>query len=366
MEQNFSLIYKTSFKNNSFLKLQDFCIEFMSKEPEKIFYSIDFNSLSENCLISLIQHDNIKMNVIQVWEYVLKWGIAQNPKLSSDPSKYSKDDFITLKNTLQRCIPLINFFNLPSKEYMDKVYPYKKILPKDLRENLFKYFMGQPSNNQSNLSKKFDSVAISTLNLFINASEKNHVLAQYFVGKCYKHGYGTIKNKRLSFKYYEKAANKNYSKAQFVIGNSYRNGIGIEEDFKKAFYWYEKAAKNGSISALFNLGSCYRNGIGVEKDYNKAFELYKQSAEREDSDGMMMLGFCYDEGIGTNINKQKAFELYQNAANFDHRMAQYNLALMYEKGNGIIKDIDKAIYWYEKCARKGDKAAQYKLKKTSK
>jgi hypothetical protein len=37
MEQNFNLIYKISFEHESFLKLQNFCTEMMSKEPEKIF-----------------------------------------------------------------------------------------------------------------------------------------------------------------------------------------------------------------------------------------------------------------------------------------------------------------------------------------
>ncbi|EXX58248.1 hypothetical protein RirG_199800 [Rhizophagus irregularis DAOM 197198w] len=168
MEQNFNLIYKTSFANDSFLKLQDFCTELISKEPEKIFDSINFISLSEKCLISLIQHDNIQKNVIQVWEHVLKWGIAKNPGLPSDPSNYSRDDFITLKNTLQQFIPFINFFNLTSKEYLDKVYPYKKVIPKDLRENLIIHSIDQPKNNpepkiitKETSSKSIDSKIIT-------------------------------------------------------------------------------------------------------------------------------------------------------------------------------------------------------------
>jgi len=78
--------------------------------------------------------------IFQVWEHVLKWGIVQNPGLPSDPSSYSKDDFNKLKNTLQRCIPFIRFFNLTAKEFFDKVYPYMKIVPKELRDNIFKYF----------------------------------------------------------------------------------------------------------------------------------------------------------------------------------------------------------------------------------
>ncbi|GET01604.1 carbohydrate-binding module family 13 protein [Rhizophagus clarus] len=154
MEQNFNLIFKTSFNNDSFLELQNFCTELMSNEPEKIFNSIDFISLSEKSLISLIQHDKIQMNVIQVWENVLKWGIAQNPGLPSDPSSYSKNDFNALMNTLQQFIPFIKFFNLNNKEFLSKVYPYKKIIPKDLRENLIQHFIDRPNNKpESNIPR---------------------------------------------------------------------------------------------------------------------------------------------------------------------------------------------------------------------
>jgi hypothetical protein len=117
MEQNFNFIYRTSFEHNSFLKLQNFCTELMTNESEKIFNSIDFNSISEKCLISLVQHENFQMGDIQIWEYVVKWGMAQNPDLSSDPSSYSKDDFNTLKATLQQCISFIKLYDLTSKEF---------------------------------------------------------------------------------------------------------------------------------------------------------------------------------------------------------------------------------------------------------
>ena len=32
-------------------------------------------------MVSLIQSDNLKMDEIQVWEHVLKWGNAQNSEL---------------------------------------------------------------------------------------------------------------------------------------------------------------------------------------------------------------------------------------------------------------------------------------------
>jgi hypothetical protein len=141
--------------------------------------------------------------------------------------------------------------------------------------------------------------------LFINASEKDHILAQYFVGISYFYGHGIMKNEKLALKYFEITANKNFTNGQTYTGYCYSKGIGINKDLKKALYWYEKAANNGNIIAMHNLGLHYKNGIGVEKDYNKAFELFKQSAEGGNLRGIVMLGYCYSFGIGTKIDKQK-------------------------------------------------------------
>jgi hypothetical protein len=117
MEQNFDLVYQMSFENDSFLELQKYCTDLISKEPNKIFNSINFSSIPEKLLISIIQNDNLQMSEVQIWEHVLKWGIAQNPELPSDVTNYSDDNFNTLKNTLQQCIPFIRFYNLTSKEF---------------------------------------------------------------------------------------------------------------------------------------------------------------------------------------------------------------------------------------------------------
>src|SRR5688572_29904103 len=103
MEKNFNLTYQISYESDSFLELQKYCIDLMSKEPNKIFKSLDFSTIPEKLLVSLIQNDNLQMSEVKVWEHVLKWGLSQNPEISSDPSNYSKDDFDVLKNTLQQC-----------------------------------------------------------------------------------------------------------------------------------------------------------------------------------------------------------------------------------------------------------------------
>ena len=128
MEQNFNLIYQTSSINDSFLELQKFCTKLMSKEPGKIFESLDFISISEKSLISLIRNDNLQMSKVQVWKYVLKWGLAQNSGLPSDPKSFSKNDFDALKNTLRQCITFIKFNELTSNEFYNVKFSFSFLL----------------------------------------------------------------------------------------------------------------------------------------------------------------------------------------------------------------------------------------------
>ena len=109
IEQHFELVHQTSFQRSSFLEIQQFCTDLMAKSPEKIFKSFDFTSLPEKSLTLLIRRNDLQMKEIEVWEHVLKWGLAQNPTLIPDPATWTDDDFQTMENTLQQCLPLIRF-----------------------------------------------------------------------------------------------------------------------------------------------------------------------------------------------------------------------------------------------------------------
>ncbi|GBB96639.1 hypothetical protein RclHR1_00280031 [Rhizophagus clarus] len=141
MRKNFNMIYQTSFENDSFLELQKYCTDSITKEPDKILNSIDFSSVQEKLLVSIIQNDNRQISQVQIWGHVIKWGLAQNPGLPSNLEDYSQDDFNKLKNTLQQLIPLIKFRKFTSKEFLDKVFPYEKIFPEDQYKVLLRAFL---------------------------------------------------------------------------------------------------------------------------------------------------------------------------------------------------------------------------------
>src|SRR6185369_2369723 len=55
--------------------------------------------------------------------------------------EWNNENFTTLKTTLQQCLPLIRYFHIPGIEVLNKVKPYKKILDKQLWDDLKKYLI---------------------------------------------------------------------------------------------------------------------------------------------------------------------------------------------------------------------------------
>jgi hypothetical protein len=151
LEQHFELIHRTSFQSNNLLELQQFCTDLMSKSPEKVFKSFDFTSLPEKSLVQLIKSDDVQMKEVDIWKNVLKWGLAQNSTILSDPNTWSDDDFKTMENTLQHCLPLIRFFSLSSKEFSDEVRPYKKLLKHQLYDDILNSHLDPDSEPTDNI-----------------------------------------------------------------------------------------------------------------------------------------------------------------------------------------------------------------------
>ncbi|GET65010.1 hypothetical protein GLOIN_2v1782772 [Rhizophagus irregularis DAOM 181602=DAOM 197198] len=188
IKQHFELTHRTSFQSNNLLELQQCCTDIMANSPEQVFSSLDFTSLPEKSLVSLIERNDLKMKEIEVWERVLKWGLAQNPTIVSDPDTWKDDDFKIMKNTLQHCTPLVRFFSLSPKDFLFKVRPYKKLLDQQFYENLLGSYMNPdskpsddnillPRNIKTNLNldtKIVNLNIISTISRWINNVDYNN------------------------------------------------------------------------------------------------------------------------------------------------------------------------------------------------
>ncbi|RHZ86520.1 hypothetical protein Glove_50g95 [Diversispora epigaea] len=141
LKSHFSFVYRTIFSKNDFEKLENYCNDIVAKYPYLIFDSDDFTSLSESALVSLLKRDDLQMKEIKIWDYVIKWGISQNPVLPANLDEWSKENFLTLKTILQQCLPYIRYFHLSGDEVLDSIRPYKRILDKQLWKDIDQHLL---------------------------------------------------------------------------------------------------------------------------------------------------------------------------------------------------------------------------------
>ncbi|RHZ73537.1 hypothetical protein Glove_230g211 [Diversispora epigaea] len=136
LKTNFFLVYNSVFINNEFKNLKKFCDNIIVKNPKLIFESNEFTSLHESALVSILERDDLQMIESEIWDYLIKWGTAQNLTLPEKLEEWSAENFTTLKTILQQCLPLIRYFHISNVDVMDKIKPYKKIFDKQLWDDL--------------------------------------------------------------------------------------------------------------------------------------------------------------------------------------------------------------------------------------
>ncbi|RHZ73548.1 hypothetical protein Glove_230g100 [Diversispora epigaea] len=136
LRTHFTFVYHSIFKHNKFQNLEKFCNDIIIKHPSIIFESAEFISLHESALVSILRRDDLQMKESEIWDYLIKWGTAQNPTLPKQLEEWSDENFMTLKATLQQCLPLVRYFHISNSDVMYKIKPYKKILDKKLWNDL--------------------------------------------------------------------------------------------------------------------------------------------------------------------------------------------------------------------------------------
>ncbi|GES81805.1 BTB/POZ protein [Rhizophagus clarus] len=104
LRQNNSKVFHTVIQLESCKQLLESCYETIYEHPEPFLNSPEFLRLEKNTLLELIKQDDLIIEEVELWSYLIKWGIAQTSQLRNknidDLNKWNKEDFLALKNTL--------------------------------------------------------------------------------------------------------------------------------------------------------------------------------------------------------------------------------------------------------------------------
>ncbi|CAG8444902.1 5547_t:CDS:2 [Acaulospora morrowiae] len=141
IQDNILYVLNAVIERNSCSKLRSHCLSIVCPDPVRFFESKDFMELDETTLISLLSRDDLCMEEGKIWDYLIKWGLKNTNLKKLDVSKWSSREFDELEKTIQRCIPLIRYWQLPPEVFNKKVKPFEKIIPRNLKLRLRQRFL---------------------------------------------------------------------------------------------------------------------------------------------------------------------------------------------------------------------------------
>src|SRR6266511_1668855 len=138
IQQNLIYVYKVSATHQSFTILQNF----FDKNPKLFLQSDDLASVEKPLLKCVIDRDDLEMNEIDIFGSLIQWGIGQHEGLEKkDLLEWRKEDYKKLKTDLEDVMTSIRFNEISAKDFYEKVKPYRKVINKDLYEELLKYYI---------------------------------------------------------------------------------------------------------------------------------------------------------------------------------------------------------------------------------
>ncbi|CAG8550540.1 9540_t:CDS:2 [Dentiscutata heterogama] len=141
LHENLVKVFKVALRHDEFHLLREHCGELISKQPELLFNSKDFVTLEKSCMIFVLKRDDIAMGEIDIWDHMIRWGIEQHPQLNPDISNWTRQHYDTLHIRLKELLPLIRYFDVPEDKFYDKIWPFKKFLPRNLKQSLTRFYI---------------------------------------------------------------------------------------------------------------------------------------------------------------------------------------------------------------------------------
>ncbi|RGB30644.1 hypothetical protein C1646_744798 [Rhizophagus diaphanus] len=175
-------ILETIYLHENFTCLWNYYLEEICAKPDILFKSDKFINLKAPLLELLLKRDDLSLDEIDIWNYLIKWCFSQHPNIQQNVKKWNKEEIIIMERTIHRFIPLIRFRHIPSAIFITKVFPFRNIMPENLINNILLFYMAPNEqlnvNMQSSRKQRYvyDSIIISNkhFSMFSNWIEKKN------------------------------------------------------------------------------------------------------------------------------------------------------------------------------------------------
>src|ERR1044072_147409 len=135
-------ILQIVFRHEACDNLRRFCLDTIYENPRILFESPNFTSLEKDLIIHFLKRDELNLEEIEIWEFVLKWALARTSTQHNveNLSQWTSSNFEELEKILHDLIPRIRWFQISSKVFCRKVNPFEQIFPKQLYKDIIGYY----------------------------------------------------------------------------------------------------------------------------------------------------------------------------------------------------------------------------------
>ncbi|CAI2179371.1 16277_t:CDS:2 [Funneliformis geosporum] len=147
---------------------------------------LDLNEKDGSDILDLIvASDELLLDELVTFlqEYLIKneseW-LQQNFLKSTNLSSWSENDIMVLKSTLNQFISHIRFFDISSNNFHDNVWPFRKVLPEALFEEIMPFYMTNTKPIQNKLASRNLKFTVDSL---IIKPKHSRVLANWVLRK---------------------------------------------------------------------------------------------------------------------------------------------------------------------------------------
>ncbi|CAG8608390.1 11001_t:CDS:2 [Acaulospora colombiana] len=220
IRKNLVIIYRTCFHHSSLTKLLHHFSDIVVKNPKLLFDSPEFFHFDESELISILQRKDLRSSLSEekMWDYVLRWGVAQHPELPENPMSWKIQDFEKLKSTLAKCTSLIKFDDIGVKEFYQKVQPYAFALDADTYQRVHLKHLSKSQSVWKFKSEMIYNAIPQTIDSIILNDEQAKLIA----GWISKDSFSTRMMRRFS---------------ETILRSGKRNGKGDETPANQTRLW---------------------------------------------------------------------------------------------------------------------------------
>jgi hypothetical protein len=161
LQQNPIEILEIAYQNKFFTDLLNLLLKKICEEPKILFDSDKFIGLRSPLLESFLKRDDLLLDEIVIWDNLIKWCLSQHSRISQDqhtnisqdPTQWSNEEITSIGRIIHGFIPLMRFYYISSENFITKIYPFKKVIPKDLVNSLLVFHMAP--NKQLSEDKRF-------------------------------------------------------------------------------------------------------------------------------------------------------------------------------------------------------------------